>query len=96
MTTFTELEKKALIGITKDDFYEEGFESRIWSSVYFDMCSFYGFENVNTLKGVIGSLIKKDAIIVYEEGSDSAFELNDSAIEYLKSTGLYDEDGDLI
>lgn len=62
MVELTKMERQALDAITKDNFYENGLDSVIWADVYLDTVKgFYGIDS-KTVRGVLGSLVKKGLI----------------------------------
>jgi len=81
----TELEQKFLTAIIKDDFYEQGFESALWSDVFFDTADL----DPKIGRGVLSSLIKKG----YIEGGIDAFSLDAKGIEWLKENFNLDDEG---
>lgn len=83
--TLTELEQKFMVAIPKDDFYEQGFESCLWSDVFFDAAEI----DPKVGRGVLSSLIKKGFI----KGGVEAFELNEKGIEWLKENFEFDDEG---
>jgi len=84
----TELEQKFMVAIPKDDFYENGFDSILWSDVFFDGAEI----DPKVGRGVLSSLIKKGFI----EGGFDAFSIDDEGAWWLQANSLVDEYGEKI
>ncbi len=81
----TELEQKFMTAVPKDDFYEQGFESVLWSDVFFDAAEI----DPKVGRGVLSSLIQKGFI----EGGVDAFSLDEKGVEWMKANFELDEEG---
>lgn len=73
MIKLTENEKTLLVAITNSSFYEEGFNSTLWTNVLMDEVSIAN----KSARGVISSLSKKDLVTVSGEGSESTTQLTE-------------------
>ena len=85
----TEMEITALTEIPQDDFYENGFESCIWSDVFCDNSNIEG----KKIRGVLSSLVKKGMIEVNGTGREATISLTQMGQTYLLSNGICDADG---
>lgn len=91
MVELTKLEKQALDAITKDDFFENGLDSCLWTDVYLDTFKAYYEVDTNQARGVISSLIKKGIIKpIILKGRESTIKLTDYGKEVMRELG-YDD-----
>lgn len=70
MIKLTENEKLTLNEITKDNFYEQGLDSCVWSDCFIDDTS--SLEG-KIVRGVLSSLIKKDIIYPIGKNRDEQY-----------------------
>ena len=91
MTNLTEMEKKVLDAITKDDFYENGLNSCLWTDVYLDTLKGYYGIDAKTARGVLSSLVKKEIINpVVLRGRESTLSLTTYGKAVMREMGYND------
>ena len=84
MTELTTLEQEVLIDITRDNFYEEAFESTIWTDCFLDCCR----TPIKQARAILVSLKKKEMIEV-SGGRDGGIAIRQS----LKKRSKVNADG---
>lgn len=91
MVELTKMERQVLDAITKDDFYEDGLNSCLWTDVFLDTVKgFYKIDS-KTARGVISSLIKKKIINpILFKGRDSSVKLTEYGKTVMREFG-YDD-----
>ena len=89
----TELEEEMLRAIPEECFYQEGFESVLWTNCFLD-----GLKMDNKVaRGVLSSLKQKGVLNVQGTGREGVIWLNEVSIEWLKeNVKTIDEKGYVI
>jgi len=75
------MEQQIIEEVTKDDFFEQGVDSCVWTDVFLDdTCTI----PAKQARGVLSSLVKKEYICPMGKGRDSYIEFTDRGKTYLK------------
>lgn len=80
MKKLTVLEMKVMTTITKDEFYEEGYESCIWTENFLDNLNSIEDIDPKQARGTLSSLVKKK--MIYMDSETIQFE--EAGVEWMK------------
>ena len=84
MITLTQKEKQILEALEHDSFYEEGYESTLWTDCFTDTDVKETGLSARAVGGVLSSFAQKGVLNV-SSGRDGVITLEPAAVEYLES-----------
>jgi hypothetical protein len=94
MTELTELEMRLLRTLPKENFYEDGFDSTLWTDCFLDTLKDYEGIDQKQSRGILSSLSKKGYLNVWL-GKDGTINLLEPAKQWLLENKIVDENGKL-